>query len=631
MSHNHIAESKSDGGSSRSNVEQKEGNGEENVFDFANVLGLAENFLTFARPGVDTGFRNARTSTNFDVSTPTGILDVACGVGRTILGEDHSWLPGLELVSNLVGMMGNPTDGIPEGSNLASETSLTASDTVFTGVWNAALISLGWSKETVESCMFVLKLLQQLGDGVNLSPGALYNAMSVIMRIEQICEFNSVKPIAHGQRINENLLCYLPWALGSYRKHLLRYVPGNVLAAQEEFEGAYEKLTGGRIIMSKLGKGTCEPTYVLGFDRERTAVVVAFRGTASPGDALTDLMCEHVRWTLLNDVSDAYVHKGFYESAKKICSNLRGPVLQALDVSVLAGQWVLSRVSAALGKDITITYENNSGYPQLRITALQSSSTLEFLSTLSYTCSVGTNTVVIKLRRDSFTSPTIDISVHNKDLRTVEEYTASRRSAKFKAPFRVVLCGHSLGAAIASVVASIWLATNCFGTYNLVCFGYCPPCVFSMPLARNPIFLKSIYSIVVGHDIVSRLCMGSVWELRELIMNLQKLTREQPEAHKKIQDTLNPVSYDGIENQKAAIKILLEEDLQLGGSPHRKMFPAGRTFHIPSGVSLRPEHLEGLNFIEFHSNCLSSIILRSTILLDHMTVFQTMSPNNSNV
>jgi len=222
--------------------------------------------------------------------------------------------------------------------------------------------------------------------------------------------------------------------------------------------------------------------------------------------------------------------------------------------------------------------------------------------------------------------PTIEITVLYPDSEeTIQRYTAFRKTAGYRAPFRLVLCGHSLGAAVASVLTSIWLATNSFGPYKVVCFGYCPPCVFSMPLARHPLFLKSIYSVVVGHDVVSRLCIGSAWELRALIMNLQKMKREQPNEYKQILDIINGV--ESQEDKKMILKILLEE-LDSGDLPRRKMFPAGRSFHIPSGVVVQPEQQEGL-MIEFDANCLSSISMHPAMLSDHISVFQMISQNNN--
>jgi len=643
MNDNNIPESKSDGDSSSySNMEHKEIHGEDDGFDIMEGLGIAKDAVSVAGPGVDTGFSIARSCTNFGFSIATGILDGISSVGKAVSGESNPVSLGLDIASSVVGMSGKLTDGILEGSKLITKSSLAVSDNVLAAFGardGASLRALGCSEDKMEALQFILKLLQQFGDGLDLSPVALYEAFSLIMSIQEICDFNAIKPAADEQKLDEDLFCYLPWALGCYGKlimqHLLGHAPRNVRGAQEGFRGAYEKLTGGTIIMSKLGTNTYEPSHVLGIDRQGSAVVLAFRGTLSLGDALTDLMCEHMPYTFQN-VGDGHVHKGFYKSAKTICSNLRAPIFQTLDVSVLAGVWVLNRFSDVLGDVIEITSENNSGYPRLNINALQSSTRLKFVippvsealpnPLPSYTCTFGAAQVVIQLQRGSFSFPTIDISIVNSYSLNIERYTAYRQSAVFAAPFRVVLCGHSLGAAIAQVVTSIWLATSCFGPYDLVCFAYGPPCVFSMPLARHPIFLKSIYSVVVGHDIVSRLCIGSAWDLRELIMNLQNMKREEPDSYKQIQDTISLLS--DRQDQKAALKILLVE-LQSESLPRRKMFPAGRTFHIPSGEALRPEQQEGIQITEFHCNCLSSISVHSAMLSDHMAVFKTISQSHN--
>lgn len=364
-------------------------------------------------------------------------------------------------------------------------------------------------------------------------------------------------------------------------------------------------------------------------------MVVSFRGTLSVADALTDLLQKVLPFTLLNDMTDVYVHEGFYTSAKKICKRLRVPILQALDVSVLTGQWILNRESDVLGKVFIITYEGNSGPPKLNIIALDSCQLRCIIEPVSeavpnplpsYTFAVGTSKVTIELRRDCFRFPTVDISIVEKDSSAIKRYTASRQSSVFAAPFRLVLCGHSLGASIAQVTASIWLATKCFEPYNLVCFGYNPPCSFTMPLARHPIFLKSIYSIIIGFDLVSRVCRGSVWELHDFIMYLEKMKRKEPESYKLVRNTAYRLASKKSPGRAGSLfqmgtLMALMKNMKARGLhlPYPKLFPVGRTFHIASGEALKYVwEKDRSSLTEFHNECLSNIIVKTPMMiLDH--------------
>merc|ERR1719233_2519965 len=108
-------------------------------------------------------------------------------------------------------------------------------------------------------------------------------------------------------------------------------------------------------------------------------------------------------------------------------------------------------------------------------------------------------------------------------------------------------------------------------------------------------------------------------------MNLQKMKRERPTAYKEILDKVNlPMSQ---EDKGVELKLVLEQ-LKLGTVQRRKLFPAGRTFYIPSGVAVHSELQDSL-ITEFDAICLSSISMHSAMLSDHMAVFQAVSQNNN--
>jgi len=81
-------------------------------------------------------------------------------------------------------------------------------------------------------------------------------------------------------------------------------------------------------------------------------------------------------------------------------------------------------------------------------------------------------------------------------------------------PYQLLLCGHSLGAGVASVLAVIWESVF----PGLRCVALAPPCVFTLQAARSTRHL--ITAVVIGDDMVSRLSLGSAYDLRDACLHL---------------------------------------------------------------------------------------------------------------
>ncbi|OMJ67739.1 hypothetical protein SteCoe_35018 [Stentor coeruleus] len=130
--------------------------------------------------------------------------------------------------------------------------------------------------------------------------------------------------------------------------------------------------------------------------------------------------------------------------------------------------------------------------------------------------------------------------------------------------FSVVLVGHSLGAAVSSMLALIWLSDHDFADVSIVAYAYAPPPLVTREL--NVLLEKRVYSCIFGNDIVGRLCYGSVQDLAEMIHFFYRKENEDPSfsassiATEWLYDINNDPSkllglYNEIKNSFKAIKL----------------------------------------------------------------------------
>lgn len=74
------------------------------------------------------------------------------------------------------------------------------------------------------------------------------------------------------------------------------------------------------------GGGLYSPGYMLVRDRASAALVLAFRGTLTTGDALTDLHCSFK--TVSEASFSGKVHAGMWEAARRVAAQLEAQVRQ---------------------------------------------------------------------------------------------------------------------------------------------------------------------------------------------------------------------------------------------------------------------------------------------------------------
>ncbi|KAI0699803.1 hypothetical protein BC835DRAFT_1405006 [Cytidiella melzeri] len=102
-------------------------------------------------------------------------------------------------------------------------------------------------------------------------------------------------------------------------------------------------------------------------------------------------------------------------------------------------------------------------------------------------------------------------------------YMAVKHALKQNDSYSLVICGHSLGAGVAGLLALMWAdpytclthrASGLPSRRRVSAFCYAPPCLVSARLSRLAAENNLITSFVYSHDIVSRLSLGSVRDMR---------------------------------------------------------------------------------------------------------------------
>lgn len=92
--------------------------------------------------------------------------------------------------------------------------------------------------------------------------------------------------------------------------------------------------------------------------------------------------------------------------------------------------------------------------------------------------------------------------------------------AKLGGAPRVVLCGHSLGAGVAALLAALWTDSDTFAGVDVECLAFACPQVFDAGLAEA--MRPHTTSFILGDDCVPCLGLASAIELRDALIRVQK-------------------------------------------------------------------------------------------------------------
>jgi len=175
-------------------------------------------------------------------------------------------------------------------------------------------------------------------------------------------------------------------------------------------------------------------------------------------------------------------------------------------------------------------------------------------------------------------------------------------------PLSLIVTGHSLGAAMATVLMTHWLTSGTFVGIELQCYAYASPCVFSYSLSTHDALKCAIKSIIVKDDLVPRLCHGSAFDVRGRLLNIQELREKSSAEYKNLVDMIKSDDKMPKSNAAAVYKLLEPEE-----EPKMRLYPAGTIYY---GNPLAENEEERL--IHLPHELLSDILLSGTMLSDHM-------------
>ncbi|TFK88081.1 alpha/beta-hydrolase [Polyporus arcularius HHB13444] len=183
-------------------------------------------------------------------------------------------------------------------------------------------------------------------------------------------------------------------------------------------------------------------------------------------------------------------------------------------------------------------------------------------------------------------------------------HVAVRDALKRNKGYSLVLCGHSLGAGVAALLALMWASPESRLTHrasglpiNRKVSAYCfaPPCVVSPRLSARAAASGLIVSFVYGHDIVSRLSLGSVRDLtRGAAWLCAAENREGDKAEGYSSVTKKALKYkmgrgeEGDEEWFLAVRKTLEANMQMAD-----LFPPGRVLWALRDGDLHRAHQLG--------------------------------------
>ncbi|KAG8991416.1 hypothetical protein FRB90_001354 [Tulasnella sp. 427] len=169
--------------------------------------------------------------------------------------------------------------------------------------------------------------------------------------------------------------------------------------------------------------------------------------------------------------------------------------------------------------------------------------------------------------------------------------------------YELILCGHSLGAGVCAVLGLMWgdpetcLTVESSGLPEgrpISVFCFAPPCVMSPSLSRTA--STFITSFVWSHDIVSRLSLGGVRDIKAVTSWLLHGERFGPEHQEHVRNILRRIgklelmewlSPGSIEKEDEDWFLSLRKTLE-ANMHHTSLFPPGRIFWAMRDASFHP-------------------------------------------
>lgn len=151
--------------------------------------------------------------------------------------------------------------------------------------------------------------------------------------------------------------------------------------------------------------------------------------------------------------------------------------------------------------------------------------------------------------------------------------------------YKLVLCGHSLGSAVATLITLMW--SKIPQLQSVRCYGFAAPATLSLDVAQSAIASAKITSVVYHDDLVPRLSLGSVSDLRN---SVQFVATQKVKGDKQQRNVARFVN-DAIAAKHPPEKLAsmfnpIMKQIRKSEHVHDKLFIAGSIYHIehPNGT-----------------------------------------------
>jgi len=142
---------------------------------------------------------------------------------------------------------------------------------------------------------------------------------------------------------------------------------------------------------------------------------------------------------------------------------------------------------------------------------------------------------------------------------------------------RIVICGHSLGAGVAALLAALWRDAGRFPGVDVQCMAFACPQVLDQQLAAA--LSNHTTSVVVGDDMVPRLSLASAMDLREVLLRLS-----DPEAFGLPEVfAANEVLAAEARGDTGTLEVAYAAIRRAAFMSSKQLAPAGRLIHLAPG------------------------------------------------
>jgi len=194
-------------------------------------------------------------------------------------------------------------------------------------------------------------------------------------------------------------------------------------------------------------------------------------------------------------------------------------------------------------------------------------------------------------------------------LRTLAEVTGTAlERTRPEAPKRIIICGHSLGAGVAALLAALWRDAAQFPGVDVQCFAFACPQVLDQDLAMAQ--SNHSTSMIVGTDLVPRFSLATAQDLQAAMLCLvDPESRGLPLSMRK-DAILSAKARGDSESLQAAYHAMRP---LVCTSPGR-LFPAGRLIYLHPGHTPCAISCQDLDELRISSDMASSHMPRAYFL-----------------